>query len=247
MALRRATSTDEGDLLLITNDTDGTIAAWMLLRSQNVIAPSEWITDGSYIDVAVDVSTIYTVVERQVGSNFEYYVEFFDLSLNTDCAKTGTGAASSASGFPYPGKSVNLLLDGLVQEDVTVDASGEIDFPRASVSSWEAGLEFVPMVKTMPAEPRLQSGSRVGFKKRISEVNVMVKDTQHLTINGQEVPFRRFGSSVLDQAIDPFTGTKRAGGLLGYSREAQITVSRTVPLPATVVGLDYRVAVWGGT
>jgi hypothetical protein len=134
-----------------------------------------------------------------------------------------------------------------VQKDVTVDASGEIDFQRASVTSWEAGLEFTPLVKTMPAEPRLQSGSRVGFKKRIPQVNVMVKDTQHLTINGQEVAFRRLGSDLLDEAVESFTGTKRVGGLLGFSQEAQITVSRTVPLPATVVGLDYRVAVWGGT
>lgn len=247
MALRRATSTDEGDLLLITNDEDGTMGAWMLLRSQNVIAPAEWITDGSYLDVAVDVSTIYTVVERPVGSDYEYYVEYFDLDVDTDCCITGTGAASSASGFPYPGKTVNLLLDGLVQEDVVVDGSGEIDFPRASVTSWEAGLEFTPLVKTMPAEPRLQSGSRVGFKKRIPQVNVMCKDTQHLTINGQTVSFRRLGSELLDQSVAAFTGTKRVGGLLGYSQEAQITVSRTVPLPATVVGLDYRVSVWGGT
>lgn len=247
MALRRATSTDEGDLLLITNDTDGTMSAWMLLRSQNVIAPSEWLTDGSYLDVAVDVSTIYAVVERQVGSDYEYYVEIFDNDLNTDCALTANAAASSASGFPYPAKTVNLLLDGLVQEDVTVNGSGEITFPRASVTSWEAGLQFTPTLTTMPAEPRIQAGSRVGFKKRIVQINAMVKDTKHLTVNGQEVPFRRLGDQLLDQAVTAFTGTKRVPGLLGYSREAQITISRTVPLPANVVGLDYRVSVWGGT
>lgn len=247
IALRRATSTDEGDLLLIVNDDDGTIGAWMLLRSQNVIAPALWETEGSYIDVAVDVSTIYTVVERQVGSDFEYYVEFLSNSLKTDCAFTGTGVASSISGIPYTGLSGNLLLDGAVQEDTTVNGSGQVTFPRASVSSYEFGLGYTPEVVTMPAELRLASGSRVGFKKRIVKVNAMVKDTQHMTINGEELSFRSFGSSLLDEAVAPFTGTKRKGTLLGYSLEGKITISQTVPLDMTVLGLDYRVAASGGT
>ena len=246
MALRRATSTDDGDLLLITNDTDGTMGAWMLLRSQNVIAPSLWTTAGSFLDVAVDVDTIYTVVERQIGSLFEYYVEVFDLDLNTDCAFTGA-VASSASGIPYTGETVDLKLDGMVQEQVVADGSGVVTFPRASVTSYELGLPWIPIVRTMPAEPRLAAGARVGFKKRIPQVNTMVKDTQHLTVNGQEVAFSTFGSSLLDVAVPEFTGTKRTGGLLGYSLEAQITFSRTVPLKANILGVDYRVAVHGGT
>lgn len=247
MALRRATSTDEGDLLLITNDEDGTLSAWMLLRSQNVIAPALWTTDGAYMDVAVDVSTIYTVVERQVGSDFEYYVEYLDNNLKTDCAFTGTGAASSVSGIPYTGLTGNLLLDGAVQENQTVNGSGEVVFPRASVTSYEFGLGYTPEVVTMPVELRLASGSRVGFKKRILKVNAMVKDTQHLTINGEEVSFRAFGANLLDEDVARFTGTKRKGSLLGYSLEGKITISQTVPLDMTVLGLDYRVAASGGT
>ena len=44
MALRLATSTDDGDLLLITNATDGSMMAISILRSQKVIAPTEFIT-----------------------------------------------------------------------------------------------------------------------------------------------------------------------------------------------------------
>jgi hypothetical protein len=49
MAVRVSTSTDEGDRLLIVNGDDGSIACYTLLRSQNVIAPSEWTTDGEFI------------------------------------------------------------------------------------------------------------------------------------------------------------------------------------------------------
>ena len=66
MAVRVSTGTDEGDRLLIVNDDDGSIACYTLLRSQNVIAPSEWTTDGSFLNIGVDVDDIYTVVKRTV-------------------------------------------------------------------------------------------------------------------------------------------------------------------------------------
>ena len=66
MAVRVSTGTDEGDRLLIVNDDDGSIACYTLLRSQNVIAPSEWTTDGNFLNIGVDVDDIYTVVKRTV-------------------------------------------------------------------------------------------------------------------------------------------------------------------------------------
>ncbi|HEY7805204.1 MAG TPA: hypothetical protein VIC30_12340, partial [Orrella sp.] len=62
MSVRKATSTDEGDRLLLVNSDDGSIACYTLLRSQQIIAPSEWVTDGEYIAIGVDIEDIYTVV-----------------------------------------------------------------------------------------------------------------------------------------------------------------------------------------
>jgi hypothetical protein len=82
MALRRSVATDENDLLLITNTDDGTMAVFSLLRAQNVIAPSKFTTvDGSFVDVGVDISTIYTVVKRNVNGVNQYYVEVFENTL----------------------------------------------------------------------------------------------------------------------------------------------------------------------
>ena len=66
MAVRVATSTDEGDRLMLVNGEDGSIACYTLLRSQNVIAPSEWTTDGEFLSIGVDVDDIYTVVKRTI-------------------------------------------------------------------------------------------------------------------------------------------------------------------------------------
>ncbi len=82
MALRRAVDTDENDLLLVVNGDDGSMAAYSLMRSQNVIAPSELITSqGSFIDVSVDITTIYAVVKRTISGTDQYYVEKVEHTL----------------------------------------------------------------------------------------------------------------------------------------------------------------------
>lgn len=248
MALRKAVDTDENDLLLIVNATDGTIAAYSLLRVENVIAPSEFITTGGeFQEIGVDLTTIYTVVKRTIDGVVQYYVERFDNTLLTDCAQSG-GAVSSLTVSHLVGKTINLLLDGLVQADEIVGSGGTVTLPRASTTSYEAGLPISVEARTMPVDIKLQTGTRVGFKKRIVEVNALVLETQHMKVNGVEVPFRTFDTAgILDTDIPEFTGTKVLHGILGYSNEAKITITQTYPLKFTLLGMEYKIAVHQGT
>lgn len=248
MALRKAVDTDENDLLLIVNATDGTIAAYSLLRVENVIAPSEFITTGGeFQDIGVDITTIYTVVKRTINGVVQYYVERFDNTLLTDCAQTG-GIISSLTVSHLVGSTTNLLLDGLVQADEIVGAGGTVTLPRASTASYEIGLPIAVEARTMPVDIKLQTGTRVGFKKRIVEVNALVLETQHMKINGIEVPFRTFDTvGILDTDIPEFTGTKVLHGILGYSNEAKITITQSYPLKFTLLGMEYKIAVHQGT
>jgi hypothetical protein len=246
MALRRSVATDENDLLLITNADDGMMAVFSLLRAQNVIAPSEFITvDGSFVDVGVDISTIYVVVKRNVNGTFQYFVEAFDNDLLTDCAKTG-GAAASVSMSHVATETVNVILDGSVQANQAVPGGGTVTFPRSSTTKFEVGLPISVKAVTMPVDLKLQTGTRIGFKKRIVEVNALVASTQHMKINTIEVPFRAFGD-ILDEAVDEYTGTKTMHGLLGYTTEGKITIEQDVPLKMTLLGLEYKVATHQGT
>jgi len=246
MALRRSVATDENDLLLVANGTDGSIAAFSLLRAQNVIAPSEFTTDGEFIDVGVDLTTIYAVVKRTVNSATVYYVERFDDALTTDSAVTG-GAGSSASTH-LVGKTVDIILDGAVQATQTVAAGGTVTFPRAAATSYQIGLDYPVKVVTMPADLKISAGTRLGFKKRIVEVNVFVKDTQHLKINGTDVPFRSFDDpNVLDEEVPEFTGTKTLPGILGYSDEGKITIEQDIPLKMILLGVEYKISTYPGT
>lgn len=242
IAVRVATSTDEGDRLMIVNGDDGSIACYTLLRSQNVIAPSEWTTDGEFINIGVDVDTIYVVTKRTVNAATVYYVEMFDEDVLLDCAKTG-GAASSVNMDHLEAATVKIVRDGIVEPDQTVPASPyTVTFAEAATGSYQVGLNFTPEVKTLPAEPRLPSGSLKGFKKRIFEVNAELFATQSMTINGKEIPFRRLGGSILDDDVPEFTGLKTLHGILGYSYDGQITISQNAPLKMTVLGLDYKMS-----
>lgn len=245
IALRRASSTEESDLLMMTNTDDGSIAVFSIMRAQQITAPSEFTTDGEFMDVGVDVTRIYTVVKRTFNGTARYFLELFDDAVYTDCAFVG-GAASSKSSLPHEGKSLNVICDGIPQDNETV-SSGSVTFGRASTNSYEVGLPISVYVRTMPVEIKLQTGSRISFKKRIVEINAIVKDTQHMIVNNQPVAFRLFDNPLLDRAEPTFTGIKRIGGVLGYSREQAIVVEQNLPLKLTLLGLDYRVAVNAGT
>lgn len=242
MAVRVSTSTDEGDRLLIVNSDDGSIACYTLLRSQNVIAPSLWTTSGEFINIGVDVDDIYTIVKRTVNGSEVYYVELFDGDVLLDCSKTG-GAAASVTMDHLEAATVKIVRDGVVEPDQTVPASPyTITFEQAATASYQVGLNFTPTIKTLPFEPRLSSGPLKGFKKRIFEINAEVFETQAMTINNKEIPFRRFGNEILDDDVPEFTGLKTLHGILGYSYDGQITIGQNVPLKMTVLGIDYKVS-----
>lgn len=248
MALRRAVNTDENDLLFIVNATDGSVAAYSLMRSQNVIAPTEFLTNGGeFIELNVDITDVYAVVKRTINSTVQYYIEKFESDLLTDCAITG-GAVSSITATHLAGRTVNQLLDGLVQANKVVGLDGSVEMPRNSTTSYEVGLPIEVKAVTMPIDIKLQTGTRVGFKKRIVEVNALVYQTQHLQINGIEVPFRTFDTAnILDNPVPEITGTKVLNGILGYSNEAKITITQNYPLKFTLLGMEYKVAVNQGT
>ena len=241
MAVRNATSTDEGNRLLIVNGEDGSIACYTLLRSQEIIAPTEWVTDGEYITVGVDISDTYVVVKRNIDGSDVYYVELFDEDLTLDCAKTGT-SGSSVTGLSFlEGETIKVIRDGIIEADKTV-ASGEITFTIAATESYSVGLNYSPNVVTLPVEPRLASGPLRAFKKRILEINSEHFESQAVTINGEQVAFRQFGENNLDLPVQPFTGVKTSGPLLGFANEGKITISQTVPLPMNVLALDYKLS-----
>lgn len=252
IAFRKSSSTDEADLVLIVND-DGTLTVLVTLRDQEIAGFANWKTDGNFVNAGVDLSDMYVAVRRQIEGSTKVYLEKFDQNLLTDSASTG-GASSSDTLDHLRGETVVALLDERIQADATVStADGSIAFPRASTSSFEVGLHFPDistdtsgyemMVRDMPIEPNLPDGTAVGRKKRVVEGTARLKDTTGLAINGNEIAFSNFGSTLLDIEIQAFTGDKTVRGLSGWDEFGQVTLSQSRPQKATVLGLAKKVSI----
>jgi hypothetical protein len=249
MARRRAVSTDEADQIYILNEADSSITLYSILPDQNVIAPSRielGVTNPSqytFVSIAVVVSDVYVLVKYDpglIGVNVEGHILKFDSSVFTDYAVTGTSASSGAMNQPNVNNPVKVIGDGVVEPNTKTGPT--VNFDR-TYSTWEFGIDFDVEIKTMPVEPRLASGSVFGLKKRIVQVDAPVYESQNMVINNQPVAFREFGAGILDAPVAEFTGTKTVRGLLGFSQTSQITVTQSVPLKLTLLGLEYRVSI----
>ena len=256
MALRSATDTTEGDLFLIVNGEDttgyraaslqhaGQIAAFMLNKGQNIVAPSHFVTDGTFKDIAVDIDDIYTIVKRTIGGATKYYLEIFDEDFTTDGAvQTLTGFSGNTYGghSHLDGKTVKVIRDDIVDADQVV-SSGNVTAGGQPTTYLEAGLDYAVEVVTNPVELRLPSGVVAGQRKRILEVTPNMYLTQNLALNGHALPLQTIALSGAG-GVSAFTGKKKTPGFLGYSRDAQITISQTQPVFFTLLSLDYKVSV----
>ena len=238
MALRKATSTTDGDLLLIVNSTDGSLATYSILRGQNVIAPTLSTTDGEFVNVGVDVDQIYFVSKRTISSSTKYYVECFNDDNTTDSATLLSGSSkpstTTVTGLSHlEGKTVKVIVDDQMQSDKTV-SSGQIVLDAVPTTYVEIGLDYTPTIKTLPVELKLPSGNTLAQKKRIVEATAILYLSQNLSLNGNSFSF---------VAGDFFTGKKRRKPMLGYDRDGQMTFSQTAPLFFNLLGIEYKVSV----
>ena len=246
MALRRATSTDEGDLLLIVNGTDGNLTTYSILKGQQVVAPSSQTTDGDFINVGVDVDTTYFVIKRSINGSTVYNVEKWNDDFTLDSAVQYSSVAgnlpgsTSISGLTHlEAKSVKVINNGRTLADETV-SSGAITSDETPATYIEVGLDYTPTITTMPVETQLPSGTIIGMKKRILEATLILYLTENITLNGSDVSVETFPVTLGSNNI--FTGKKRIMPLMGYDNQGQITISQSAPLFFTLLGLEYKVS-----
>lgn len=247
-AIRKSTSTEESDLILFV-DNLGKLIAGTVLFSQNVVGFSKRITkEGVDLikNVGVDIADIYAVVQRTVGGSTQYYLERFDsdILLDSSVYYEGIFPTNTFSGLNHlEGETVKIIADGAVMSDEVV-VGGSVSIERNATSSCQIGLDMKPTIKTLPLEV-VQAGTKIGKRKRISEVVLRVYETGDFTINGDKVSFRTFGisggGSPLDSAPPEFTGDKKVKGLLGYDERKQLTISQNEPAKFTLLSITMNV------
>ena len=209
----------------------------------NVVAITRAVFGGDNLGITSSDNVRLTKADFTVSADVNYYLEQFDEDLTLDSVVTG-GAASTVALDHLEGKTVQIIRDGVVEPTQVVPFSPfTITLGTAASTSFQVGLNYDVTMVTMPAEPKLPQGTIQGVKKRIVQVDAVVANTQNLTINSKLVPFRTFGVGVLGDPVAEFTGTKTVHGLLGFSGTGQITISQTVPLKMTLLGLEYKMSI----
>lgn len=252
-ALRKSLDTDDANYIWHVN-SDGTLAAFCILRSEEVNAWSLLSTSGSFINTAVLDQENYFIIDRTIDSVAVKYIEKFNRSLKYDAGVivASGGPFTEATGLDHlANETVELTLDNAFQGEFVVSAGGVLTFPRTATTSYQLGLSFPVvegetenqvLVRTLPADLLLPEGSAMGKKKRVVNVSGRIEDTEVFEINGNTVPFRQFGGNLLDVPITPVTDDVEIRGLRGYNRKGQIDISQKQPFAMTFLGLAYDIA-----
>ena len=237
MSLSQGSSESDANYIYLASD-DGDLTVFNTQSFEGVQAFTRWTTQGDIKSTAVVDETLYLLVERD-GS---FYIDKADTSLNTDSAvsQTITDSATVTGLDHLDGKTVKVKAVGAVQLDKTVVA-GSITLDHAVTGTVEVGLEYQPVIKTMPLNVNLNDGSHAAQKKRIMRCAIRVFESNGVIVNGQRLADKTIGQDQFD-APTPQSEFKRIF-LSGWSLDATIEITQTTPFPMTVLALDLEVKV----
>ncbi|MGK4422896.1 hypothetical protein ACSMDK_11700 [Yersinia enterocolitica] len=241
----------EPDAFIWMTRADGQLAVATIDRAQDVIAWSRQVTAGAYESVVtIPASTndvVYVLVKRVINGQTVRYVEVFDSSLNTDAAITATSVAEASvwSGLNHlEGSTVDVIADGAVMPQQIV-SGGAVTLSR-NAKRVEIGLHYDTTIQTLTPEVPTSEGTTQSAKKRTSEVTLRFLATTGAECNGQVIPFRTFGPSVLNQPAPLFTGDHFWGKLGWEKGEDSLLIQQRQPLPFHLLAIITTFTANGG-
>jgi hypothetical protein len=179
----------------------------------------------------------WVIVKRTVNGVTKRFVEYFDTTLKTDCAKTATNgtAQTSWSGFSHlEGKTVKVLADGVYQGDQVV--AGGIVTTREALAI-EVGLGYTPTMTLLNPEAGSTGGTSQGAAISVAEVIVRVLDTVGLRVNGKTKDFRRMNSTLLDRPPEIGSGELRETTLSDEIYKNELTIDQPNPVDFHVLAV----------
>jgi len=228
-------------------NSDGTIAGFLSARAEKIAAWCLWNVSHSsgtanFKSVATVGSKVFFVVQR--GPN--YYLELqanTDTDLSLDCSKTyisGSPTTTWVVDSQYYDSTVSVVSGNYYIGDFAVDGSGNLTV-SSSLSEITIGYSYTVVVETLPANVQLPGGFYTGRSKRISRAILALDSTLAVSVNGSNFILRQVNDD-LSEDPTPFTG-KTDFYILGYSRDATITITQTEPLPMRLLGIATEVTV----
>ena len=239
MAVKRGSATNDANYVYLAN-SDGTITVFNTLTSEAVAGFTSWSGTGSIESIATVNNILYMCVARVIDGNLVIYIEKENPDYNLDSVVYTSGSdLTTITGLDHlEGETVKVKADGAVREDAVV-SSGEITISPAA-DEIEVGLDYNPLIKTMPMNVRgVEGGPRIALKKRILRAAINIYESNGVIVNGQRIADRTIGVNQFD-APEPISGIQRMF-LPGWSIEAQLTLTQNTPYGFTILNIANEV------
>jgi hypothetical protein len=236
-------STVRGEQYALVVNNDGTMAEFNSARSENVAGWTTWEFGTKAINLFRSVCALGELVFVAVQRNLTYTLELLSdaEALTVDSAVSLTGSASTTwtLGAYYADKVVDVVSSNMYLGTFTANGSGVITLTDP-VTKVIAGFTYPVEITTLPVHLQLPTGSLLGMPKRINRVLVGLNSTLSCVVSNNSLLLRQVTD---DLSVAPalFTGIKEFF-LLGYNREAKVTITQDEPLPLRVLGMNMEVS-----
>lgn len=173
---------------------DGTMATLTNYRTEEVLAWSQQETQGAFISVCVVYDEVYLLVRR--GNKI--ILETFDDDTYTDCCLLGVDETPRqvwTGVTPLIGKTVKVVADGVIQDDVEIyDDALRLSFAAQNI---EVGLGYTHEIVPLPPVSASSVGATPLKAVRLVEARFRVVNTESLEVD--------VGSGIIQMVVPKLT------------------------------------------
>lgn len=245
-------STDRPEELAFFVNRAGRIAVFHSVRSQKTGAWLEWSTAGAWTAVAVAGKRLFAVVVREAGT---YLLEQFDWTTPLDSSVTvpaGDPAVPLALAHVPDGLNAHgldaagdYLGSGVLAGGLALLTRQQGDLASRGTGDTTLGISFPWFIDPLPPAVDLADGTLLRRTQRLVRTHLKLLATQTCRNGGEVLEVRGTADAVeaVALAVTRWWMTSH----LGWSRPAENgdavvpRITRTLPLPATVLALKREV------
>ena len=219
------------------------MAVFNSARSENVAGWTTWEFGTKSVNLFRSVCTlgglVFVAVQRISTYTLELLSDAEALTVDSAVSLTGSSSATWTLGAYYANKVVDVVSSNMYLGTFTANGSGVITLSDP-VTTVTAGFTYPVEITTLPVHLQLPTGSLLGMPKRINRVLVGLNSTLSCVVSNNSLLLRQVTD---DLSVAPalFTGIKEFF-LLGYNREAKVTITQDEPLPLRVLGMNMEVS-----
>ena len=238
LAASRGTSSVDANYVYIVND-DGSMAVFNTMASEDVNGFTNWLTDGEVVSATVVDDILYMYVKRTIGGVDTYFLEREDPTLTTDSSASATSTDTLTGLTHLDGETIEVIADGAYKGQFVV-SGGQVTIDRQA-DLITGGINYTPIIESMPLNIPLQNGPNSALPKRIVRVGLELFESNGVLVSGQRIADKTMGVDVFDPPA-PQTGLKRLF-LQGWDVEATLTITQEEPMPMQVLAAYLEVSV----